>query len=341
MRRLFRRLFELGTVVVATSNRPPRDLYLNGLQRDLFLPFISDLETASEVVNLDSPRDYRMRHAVVDQGNGTYLTPLGEDTAAQLESIWREVTRDQLPRRDVVVELRGRLLKVPMACSRAETARFTFQQLCEKPLGSEEYLALAAAFHTVFVTEIPVLSPMDRNAARRFITLVDALYENRTRLICTAAAPAAQLYVAPPQSGDEAFAFDRTVSRLMEMQSEEYLTSSARPSDLSVDGTVLELRTRLSESHVNRLWERYDCDGDGVITPDELGLLLADLRERRSGHRNVLPEELAEAMRELDEDGNGIIEEKEFGAYLRGRRLDSVAKRWLGQAPRERRTPPP
>jgi len=215
MSRLFTALWERRVVVVATSNRAPDDLYLDGLQRDRFLPFIELLKERLEVFELDSGIDYRrerLAHSPV------YLTPLGAETDARLDDVVGELTghADFAPT-EVVVQ--GRKVHVPAAS--AGIAKFAFDDLCGQPLGAADYLALAHTFDTVVVTGIPAMNAETRNEARRFATLVDVLYDHRVKLICTAEAAPDALYT----QGAYAFEFKRTASRLIEMQSPDYLAS--------------------------------------------------------------------------------------------------------------------
>lgn len=211
--RLFEQLFAAGTVVVATSNTPPRDLYEGGLNRQLFLPFIRLIEQRLDVVELNGPTDYRLqRFSELD----TYMTPLGAEADAKMDAAWLRLT-DQPHGAAQTLKVLGRKLRVPQAAK--GVARFTFDELCRQPLGAADYLEIARHFHTLLIDRIPVLSANDRNEARRFITLIDTLYDEHVKLICSAAAPPDGLY---PQ-GDGADAFRRTASRLMEMRSVEYL----------------------------------------------------------------------------------------------------------------------
>ncbi len=212
--RLFGVLFEAGVVLVATSNVPPRDLYKEGLNRNLFEPFIAELEQRVELLELSSARDYRLEKL---SGSPLYFCPPGESARAQMQALWESLTGTQAGEaREIAVA--GRCVHVPEAAMGA--ARFTFADLCEQPLGSNDYLALARDFHTLFVADVPVMSPEKRNEARRFITLIDALYDAGTGLIITAEAEPEALY----QAGDGAFLFERTVSRLMEMRTTGYLS---------------------------------------------------------------------------------------------------------------------
>ncbi len=215
--RLFQALFTAGVVVVTTSNVRPDQLYKDGLNRNAFLPFIDILKGRMDVVSLDSPTDYRLGRLA---GRQIYLTPLDASNEAVLLELWRDVTEtdDGEP---AVLHVKGRELVVPHAARGA--ARFTFADLCEAPLGAADYIAIAAGYRTVFITDIPVLSPEMRNEAKRFITLIDALYDRRTKLVATAAAAPQDLY----PKGPHRFEFDRTISRLNEMQSKDYWSARA------------------------------------------------------------------------------------------------------------------
>ncbi|MBL26782.1 MAG: cell division protein ZapE [Rhodospirillaceae bacterium] len=215
MARLFAALWERRVVVVATSNRRPDDLYLDGLQRDRFLPFIALLKERLEVMELDSGRDYRrekLAHTPV------YFQPLDAEADAGLDAAVGALTghATQAPSE---ISVDGRTLPIPLAG--AGMARFAFDDLCGRPLGAADYLALARAFDIVVVTGIPQMNSDKRNEAKRFATLVDVLYDHRIKLIATAAAPPDSLY----PEGTYAFEFRRTASRLTEMQSESYLAA--------------------------------------------------------------------------------------------------------------------
>lgn len=211
--RLFTALFERGVVVVSTSNRPPDDLYKDGLNRQLFLPFIELLKQKLDLLHLDSPTDYRMDRLTQLP---VYITPLGAEADAALEKDFAALTEGETAA-PATIEAQGRTTTIPRAAK--GVAFIDFQSMCGKPLGAADYLALAASHHTVVLANVPKMTKEKRNEAKRFVTLIDALYENRTKLICSAGAPPEDLYPA----GDGAFEFHRTASRLMEMQSQEYL----------------------------------------------------------------------------------------------------------------------
>ncbi|RUX10624.1 cell division protein ZapE [Mesorhizobium sp. M2A.F.Ca.ET.037.01.1.1] len=213
--RLFSALFANGVVLVATSNVAPENLYRDGLNRQLFLPFISLLERNAHVMTLDADKDYRQEKL---NRQPVYVTP--DDAAAEraLDEAWQAMTHGQ-PTAEVMLTLKGRQLVVPRAAG--DAARFSFADLCEKPLGARDYLAIAGRFSTVFIDHVPVLGEGKRNEARRFILLIDTLYDHHMRLVMSAAAPPEGLYTA--KRGTEVFEFERTASRLVEMQSRDWL----------------------------------------------------------------------------------------------------------------------
>ncbi|MBI4970076.1 MAG: cell division protein ZapE [Rhodospirillales bacterium] len=211
--RLFEALLECGVVIVITSNRAPDELYKDGLQRERFLPFIALIQERFDMLELAAAQDYRLGRL---QGLPVYHTPLGGKATAALDEAFRRLS-DDAPARPMRIELLGRVLEIPRAAG--PVARASFADLCAKPLGAADYLALASHFDCLVLDDIPTLGPDQRNEAKRFVTLIDALYEHRVTLVTSAAQPAPALY---PQ-GDGAFEFERTVSRLIEMQSEDYL----------------------------------------------------------------------------------------------------------------------
>ncbi len=213
--RLFSALFAEGVVLVATSNVAPDDLYRDGLNRQLFLPFIGILKRHAEVLALDSPVDYRQRK--LDR-IPVYLTPLDAETDRRMDEAWTAVTRGR-PVRAERIEVKGRGVEVPRAAG--DAARFGFADLCEKPLGARDYLAIAARYRTLMLDRIPVLEDGRRNEAKRFILLIDTLYDRHVRLIASAEAAPDALYAG--RTGTETFEFARTASRLIEMQSADWL----------------------------------------------------------------------------------------------------------------------
>jgi cell division protein ZapE len=205
--RLFEKLFAAGVVIVTTSNRPPGDLYKDGLNRALFLPFIAMLDDRLQVVELESPTDYRQHRL---QGAKVYFHPARTATA-DIAAIWADLTGGA-PDLPLILVVNGRKLEVPRFAN--GVGRATFWDLCAKPLGAADYLAIAQAVRVLIVEDIPQLSAENYNEAKRFVTLIDALYEAKVRLIASAADEPERLYL----EGTGAFEFERTASRLREMQ---------------------------------------------------------------------------------------------------------------------------
>jgi len=226
--RLFKVMFEAEVVVIATSNAAPHELYRNGLNRQLFLPFIGLIEQFMVVHELEAAKDYRLSKLA---GEPLYFQPADAPARAQIDRLWQRLTGGQAPM-PVDLTVKGRTLHVP--ASAMGVARFGFGDLCEKPLGSLDYLHVAHAFHTVIIEDIPILTPNRRDVARRFINLIDTLYDNRVSLIASAAAEPDDLY----RSGDGAELFQRTASRLIEMRSEAYQEERASRAAASASGGV-------------------------------------------------------------------------------------------------------
>ena len=209
--RLFEALFAAGVTVVTTSNRPPVDLYKDGLNRALFLPFIDLLSDRMEIHELASDVDYRQGRLA---GSPTYFTPTGADARAQIDAVWQSLTGGQAA--PLALTVKGR--EVVISQFHHGVARVLFYDLCGKPLGAADYLALAEAVRVLIIEDIPRLSRSNFNEAKRFVTLIDALYEAKVRLICSAAAAPEMLYV----EGEGTFEFERTASRLREMQAADW-----------------------------------------------------------------------------------------------------------------------
>ncbi len=207
--RLFEALFAAGVTVITTSNRPPDDLYLNGLNREVFIPFIALLQDRMVVHELAARTDYRQGRLA---GTDTYFTPANADARARIADIWDSISHgDTAP---LTLRIKGRDVTLPRYHN--GHARVSFYDLCGKPLGAADYLAIADAVRVLIVEDIPSLGRDNFNEAKRFVTLVDALYEARVRLICSAAAAPEYLY----REGEGSFEFERTASRLREMQAD-------------------------------------------------------------------------------------------------------------------------
>jgi cell division protein ZapE len=210
--RLFTALKENGVVVFITSNRAPEDLYQGGMQREHFMKFVHIIHAEWKIIELKSPHDYRLSKMRALQS--TYLWPLGYQSEAQIEQAYQ--TLASAPEETTAIQVLGRTLTFPQ--TRDDLLRTSFQELCCQPLGAADYLAIAERFRTVILEDVPALSLEKRNEAKRFVTLIDALYDCKVKCIFSAEVPPEKLY----PSGDGSFEFQRTVSRLMEMQSESY-----------------------------------------------------------------------------------------------------------------------
>jgi len=228
--RLFSRLFDLGLTLVATSNVAPDRLYWNGLNRQSFLPFVDLLKERCDVVHLKDGIDHRLEGL---SAADVYLSPLDRATEVAAERLWATLSAGGEEAHDLRVK--GRLVHVPRAAGRR--ARFTFEDLCDQPLGATDYRALARHFDLLMVTGVPRLAAGERNRAKRFITLVDVLYDAGRALVLTADGEPADLYRAT--DGNEAFEFARTASRLVEMRTEAWLhRAAAEPSRSATYGRM-------------------------------------------------------------------------------------------------------
>ncbi|WP_426438676.1 cell division protein ZapE [Bradyrhizobium genosp. P] len=227
--RLFTKLFDLGTVVVATSNVAPDDLYKGGLNRALFLPFIAQISDHMDVLRLDARTDFRLEKLF---GVKMWLVPADAVADAAIDAAWRKMTGNA-PCQPRDIAIKGRVLHVP--CSSHGVARFSFAEICEKPLAASDYLRLAHDYHTILVDHIPVMDYAERNAAKRFISLIDTLYDNGVKLMASAEADPVSLYLAT--DGNEEMEFKRTSSRLIEMSSESYLALPHGRKDSAASGS--------------------------------------------------------------------------------------------------------
>jgi len=213
--RLFIRLFERGVVVVATSNVEPSDLYREGLNRALFLPFIDLLNARMDVLRLEARTDFRLEKLIDVK---VWHVPADDAATLALDAAWRRLTGGQQPH-PIELTVKGHVLRVPLAAM--GVARFSFHDLCEQPLGAIDYLRIAHEFHTIMVDRVPIMTYAERNEAKRFIVLIDTIYDAGVKLLASAAAAPAALYKGI--EGYEASEFKRTASRIIEMGSTEYL----------------------------------------------------------------------------------------------------------------------
>lgn len=339
LRRLIESLFKAGAVMVASSNRAPTELYKNGLQRELFLPCIQSIKEHCEVHAFDpeSP-DYRLIGARPDGTSAlsvVWFKPLNMETENLVERTFIKLAGERVIE-PTILKSGSRSIEVPRAAG--GIAFFTFKELCGTPKGASDYLAIATSFHTLFVANIPQMTSSHNEMARRFITLVDVLYEQKVKLIASASVDPKDLYkpslgdldIRKPvavsaseqpkkrrplyEEKDEEFAFARTVSRLTHMQSLSYLSSPwASPGK---DFICHLEKSRLHEGDLQRIWDRYNVDADSRLSRSELMLMMEDLTEIKSGHRNVPEEMLDDMFTKLDANGDGIIVWTEFRDYF-------------------------
>lgn len=216
LKRLFGSLWEEGVTVVSTSNRPPDDLYYNGLQRFLFLPFIDELKMHCDIIDIDSCVDYRLGGEEVQ----SFIYPLNHESETKAFKLFTKITGKDKGKNHTLPVMQGRQLTCRYAFEK--TGMFSFNELCEQPLGAADYIALSTYFTHVIITGVPNFSIYKRDIMRRFILLIDELYNKKVKVVCTAMSPIEELFEGEGGQYDEIFAFQRTVSRLMEMQTLEY-----------------------------------------------------------------------------------------------------------------------
>ena len=309
LKRLLETLVDHGVVLVMTSNRLPKELYLNGLNRDQFVPAIDLIEKYCDVFPfpVDSP-DYRL----MGKNSKTWITPITESSIEQFEETFLKL-RKKKKVKSGVLEVQGRRVKVPAAAG--GVAKFSFASLCQEAKGAADYLTIACSYHTVLLEGVPKLNENKLPLVRRFITLVDVLYEKHVKLVTLAHASVEETYkpLDENHSRDEDFAWDRTVSRLTEMQSKEYLKGSWRGGS----GLLRRLeREVMNEEDLRRIWEVYDRDNSGYLSVEELSLLTADVNELKTGRRVVQKEEVVKLFNNVHVCESKGIEWEEFRSYF-------------------------
>jgi len=272
-----------------------------------------------DVHDINSEVDYRLTTTSEEEDRRVYIHPNGKEEAKLLERKFYRLSHGEILTGGQV-EAQGRRIVVPKAVVQSNVAWFRFKDLCDKPLGAADYLAIASAFHTVFLADIPLLTLQERDQVRRFITLIDTFYERHTKLVCTAAREPMTLFHFTEDDKknstfDEIFAWDRTVSRLIEMQSVKYLSESCRLIDGEQFLGQFNL-TSLSDDDLAEMWRRYDRDDSGAIDPDELRVMLEDMLEKHQGHRNLSDDVFSVCMSDIDRDENGVISYEEFESFL-------------------------
>lgn len=319
MKRLFSILFEKGAVIIATSNRPPKDLYLNGLNRPLFTPFIPMLQDFCDVHDIASGHDYRLATTGEDEDKRTYIFPNGNEEAKLLERKFYRLAKREV-QTGQRVEAQGRSIVVPKCAVDSNIAWFRFKDLCDKPLGAGDYLAIASQFHTVFIADIPLLTMQERDQVRRFITMIDAFYEKKVKLIVTADDDAKTLLRVTEDEKtnstfDEIFAWDRTVSRLIEMQSVKYIDNIARTISGEQFLGQFDLQS-LDNDDVGELWRRYDTDDDGDLDKRELRVMFEDLLELQMGHRNISDAVEEACILAVDKDQDGLVSRDDLELFF-------------------------
>lgn len=319
MKRIFSVLFERGAVVVATSNRPPEDLYLNGLNRPLFLPFIPMLNEFTHVHPIGAEVDYRMISTQDGEDDRVYISPNGEAEKKTLEAKFARICQGNVLT-GAQIETQGRKIFVPRCAESSSVAWFDFKDLCDKALGAADYLAIGTAFHTVFIANIPKLTMQERDQVRRLITCIDSFYERHTKVLCTADLDPINLFQVSEEEkktsiADEIFAWDRTVSRLMEMQSAKYLSDQAQSLDADQFLGQFKLMA-LTDEDLAAMWRRYDKDDNGEMDLTELRTFLEDLVEKQKGHRHVDDETFQTCKDAIDINKDNKISFDEFQTYL-------------------------
>jgi hypothetical protein len=277
------------------------------------------LKDFCQVHAIGSDIDYRMISVKDGEDDRVYIHPNGEKEAKILEYKFYKICQGRVSTGQQL-EAQGRKILVPKVAAGSNVAWFRFSDLCDKPLGAADYLAIGTAFHTVFLADIPKLTLQERDQVRRFITLIDALYDRHTKFLCTAADDPISLFQVSEEDKkntafDEVFAWDRTVSRLLEMQSVKYLTDVARSLDAEEFLGQFAVRS-LTDEDMKEMWRRYDADDSGELDLEELRFLLEDLLEKEQGHRNLTEEVFSTCLEAIDTNNDKVVSFEEFETYL-------------------------
>jgi len=328
MKQLFSILFRKGAVVVSTSNRPPEDLYLNGLNRPLFLPFIPLLKDRCEVLDIASQTDYRLITDYAEDAFQVFFSPIDEKQRGFFDGKFHRATRDHVKENEAML-VQGRKFAVPKMGENVRVALFDFKDLCDKPLGAADYISIAKQFHTVFIDNIPGLSLQERDQVRRFITLIDNFYEQRTKFVLLSEKKAHEIFTVDPSIDkktavqDEIFAWDRTVSRLTEMSSQDYLRERSRELELEQFWHQYDLK-KYTDEEIDEIWQRFDDDLSGELDRDEMQVILREIRTFHGKKEEMSPEEYEMVWKAFDTDESGFVDKDEFRAYVKKYTLEKM-----------------
>ena len=289
IRSLFTTMLQRGVVMIATSNRVPEDLYIGGLNRDLFTPFIPVLKNHCLVHNMDSATDYRQ---LAHEDEGQILS-----SSSSLESVFFHLAQNQVQPSSISVQ--GREVHVRRVAKGSAIGWFSFDELCNRPVGSADYIAIAKTFHTVFIDNVPIMTLDDRDKLRRFISLIDSLYDGKTRIFFSTSAKNPTLLFTVDQETksfiDEVFAWDRTLSRITEMVSQEYQISHLRR--LSVDDFYGQFDLEnLTPHELHTIFLRYDKNNDSVIAVSGLNRMVNEIAMYLGKDPKVVSSLLLEAL---------------------------------------------
>lgn len=330
LKQLFTILFKKGAVLVSTSNRPTTDLYLNGLNRPLFVPFIPLLEERCKVVDIASETDYRLATEYAEDAFQVFYNPISKEQKRFFDEKFNRFTRGQVAK-DAKIFIGGRQLKVPESGKLSKVARFDFADLCDRALGANDYINIAKAFHTVFIDQIPPLSLQERDQVRRFITLIDAFYEFRTKLVFISERKTHEIFSIDAGVDkktavqDEIFAWDRTVSRITEMSSIDYLRAHSQKLPYTEFWGQMDL-SHFTDEEIDEAWHRYDVDDSGELDSEEMRVLLLEVKkyQEKKEHVDLSPSEFTDIWNAFDNDLDGTIDKDEFRSFVKKYSLKHV-----------------